>query len=191
MKKVAIIYGWAEGPWQSRQFAQAAARRGLTMTTDLSRADIIFAHSSGCYLVPEDVNARLVMLVGLPYWPGQILPSGILRKLISELEHHRRTNGLIWWLNKITHNTWYILTRPQATYWGLTRHKEKNLPDGRNRTVLLVRPSDDTMHHPETADLLTKAESYESVEIPGAHDDCWLYPEPYLDLIERFERPQS
>src|SRR4051812_13441361 len=138
--KVAIIYGWAEGSWQSRLFTDELTKRGLVLTKNVGEADVIIAHSSGCYLIPHDITAKLILLIGLPHWPGRSVASGIIHKLMAEMKHHRRDRSLAWWLNKLAHNIWYIVTRPQATYYGLTRHKPENLPDAKNRKVLLVRP---------------------------------------------------
>src|SRR4051812_17865495 len=113
MKTVAIIYGWAEGSWQSKRFARELEKRGLRLTRDVQNADVIVAHSSGCYLVPKEIRAELILLIGLPYWPERSLAAGIMYKLVAEMRHHRRDRSLIWWLNKLAHNTWYILTRPQ------------------------------------------------------------------------------
>ncbi|MEX1059365.1 MAG: hypothetical protein WEC17_02960, partial [Candidatus Saccharimonadales bacterium] len=96
---------------------------------------------------------------------------------------HRRNKGLGWWANKMMHNGWYILTKPQKTYFLLTRHKTGNLPAGDNPKVVLLRASDDTMLHPQTMKLLPEAQRYQFVELDGAHDDCWLEPKAYVDLL--------
>ncbi len=183
MKTVAIIYGWAEGRWQSKRFVKTLIKNGFEITDNIQKANVIFAHSSGCYLVPVGTKAELIVLVGLPFWPGRSLASSIVRKLVMEIKYHRRHKGFGWWLNKMSHNSWYIITRPQATYYGITRHKVGNLPSGQNTKVLLVRPSDDTTHHPEATKKLEPAKNYKYIELPGAHDDCWMEPKPYVDLL--------
>ena len=183
MKSVAIIYGWAEGSWQGKKFVKELHRNGFTIAENAKNADIIFAHSAGCYLVPKDTKAKLVVLAGLPYWPGRNLVSGLIRKLINEVRYHRRNKGLGWWLNKIAHSGWYIISRPQKTYYLVTRHKIANLHDRINAKVLLVRASDDTFLHPNAVSMLPRGKKYRYVEIPGAHDDCWFEPKPYIDLL--------
>lgn len=181
MQTVAIIHGWAEGKGQSRQFVHELAENGFKVINDVNGADIIFAHSSGCYLVPKHNKAKLILLVGLPYWPNRSLATGVIYKLFNEVRYHRRSKGLGWWLNKMLHNGWYILTKPQASYYLLTKHGLDNLPDNTKRKVLLVRPSDDTLMHPEIKRLLNQG--YDCVEIAGAHDNCWMQPKPYIDLM--------
>jgi predicted RNA binding protein YcfA (HicA-like mRNA interferase family) len=181
-KSVAIIYGWAEGTWQSKNFCRHLEASGFRLTRNPRNADILFAHSSGCYMVPRDTRATLILLVGLPYWPGRSLRMGVVHKLLKEIKFHRKNDGFVWWLNKLLHNWWYILVQPQASYRVLTKHKLDNLPEANHRRVILLRPSDDTMMHPDIQKLLAKAD-YEFIELQGAHDDCWIKPEQYIDKI--------
>lgn len=183
MKTVALIYGWGEGAWESQEFRGLLYKKGLQTTNKVSEADIVLAHSSGCYLVPRDTARKTIFLIGLPYWPSRSLFQSGVRKLSAEIKFHRQNQSIGWWLNKILHNCWYILSRPSATYYVLTKHLEKNLPGGSLNDVILVRPKDDTFCHPEVLKLLRKTKSYKFLEIPGAHDDCWINSKPYIDLL--------
>lgn len=184
-KKVAIIYGWGEGAWESKEFRKLLELRGFTIVDKTHQADIIFAHSLGCYLVPNDVTKKEIFLVGLPYWPGRGSFKSVLIKLYGEIKYHRRNQDLGWWLAKILHNGWYILTRPSASYYGLTRRKISNLPNSSKNKVLIVRPGYDTFCHPNIMKVLPKNKVDKFIEIGGAHDDCWVKPSPYVDLILR------
>ncbi|MBI4034630.1 hypothetical protein HY380_01895 [Candidatus Saccharibacteria bacterium] len=183
MKTVAIIHGWAEGPWQSRKFRQELKQQGFEPEKDASKAEIIIGHSLGCYLVPAN-QAKLIVLIGLPYWPGLNVPASLARKLWLELTHHRRSATIGWWLNKLAHNIWYIVSKPLMTYYIFSMRKLKNLPSGKNQKVLLIRPRNDTFCHPNIKDRLSGREYY-FVELPGAHDDCWFKPEPCIELIQK------
>jgi hypothetical protein len=186
MKTVAIVYGWAEGDWQSRKFENELAKKGFRLVSNIKEADIIFAHSSGCYLVPKNNKAQSVFLVGLPYWPGRSLAASVVYKLTSEIKYHRKNEGLVWWLGKIAHNTWYILSRPRSSFYLLTHHKQSRLPVASKKSkVVLVRPSDDPMCHPKIMKMLSLAKTYKFIEIPGAHDDCWIKPKEYIALIQQ------
>ena len=185
MKTVAIVYGWAEGQWQSREFENALAKKGFRVISNTKEADIIFAHSSGCYLVPKNNKAQAVFLVGLPYWPGRSLAASVIYKLVSEIKYHRKNEGLAWWLGKIAHNTLYIISRPSSSYYLFTRHKRASLPSAKKEKVILVRPSDDPMCHQNVMKILPPAKNYRFIKIPGAHDDCWIKPKEYIALIQQ------
>lgn len=183
MPTVAIIHGWAEGEWQSRQFRQQLIDNGFSVSSDIKSADIIFAHSSGCFLVPPEVKAKTIILVGPPYWPHRHLATSVLTKLFKEVTVHRHTQPFSWWLNKLAHNLWYIIANPQASLRVITDHKLTNLPSPSRHQVILIRPADDTFTHPNIQKLLAD-QNYTFITLPGAHDDCWLDSQTYIDLIK-------
>lgn len=185
MKTVALIHGWAEGPWQSSQFASELQKQGLELADSPKQADIIFAHSAGCYLVPKRLKARLVILVGLPYWPGKPQALSVLEKLALEAAHHKRRQDLGWFLNKVAHNIWYIFTKPVDFIRYYKNRALMNLPTAAlNRQVILIRNASDRFCHPEIMKLLQQIKAYEYVELPGLHDDCWITPDPYIRIIK-------
>jgi hypothetical protein len=181
-RTVSIKYGWAEGPWHATRFARELEAKGLTLIDDAATADIIFAHSSGCYQVPRNARAKLVILTGLPYGPVPHLSVGLIRKEIQEIKYHHGIKELRWWFEKLFHNVWYMITKPQATYYVLRKHELGNLPGSAGRRVLLVRPGDDALMYPDT-DTLLAGRGYVLIEIPGSHDSCWVNPQPYVDLM--------
>ncbi len=183
MKTIAIVYGWAEGPWQARLFKKELAKRGYKITNEVSSADIVFAHSSGCYLLPGNIEHKTIFLVGLPYWPGRNIATSLFYKLISEIKYHRKDKSILWWLSKILHNIWYILSRPKVTYYSWKQRSKQYLPSGLHNKVTIVRPGDDTMCHPDVMDILKSAKKYNFLELPGAHDDCWIKPKQYVQLL--------
>lgn len=181
-RSVAIIAGWAEGSWQTRKFSAALEHAGYTFR-DSKSADVIIAHSLGCYLVPKETAAKHIVLIGLPYWPGRSVLASVVLKLKSEIRLHRRDKSLGWWINKTIHNGWYIVAHLPKTYRGITGRKLANLPDGTKHKVILIRADDDSFCHPDAMKKLSPAKNYSFFKMPGAHDDCWLKPEPYVDLL--------
>jgi hypothetical protein len=183
MKKVAILYGWAEGSWESREFRGKLEAEGFAFIKSPKEADILIGHSLGCYLVPRGLESKKIILIGLPYWPNRGFLSSAFHKLRGELEFHRRNKSLVWWINKILHNGWYIVSRPSATFYAETRRKPQYLPNEKQNKVLLIRPSEDTFCHPRVMEILSTVKNYRYIELPGAHDDCWVNPQPYIDLL--------
>lgn len=184
LSTIAIIYGWAEGPWHGKRLIKELEARGMSVTRDVRAADVIFTHSLGCYLVPKDARAKLILLVGIPHGsiPGMIF--GVARKEIKEFVYFRSMGEMKWSLNKLLHNIWYAIARPKATYDAMTKRKMENLPVSSEGRVLLVRPVGDVWMTPEV-NALFPDRHYEYVEIPGTHDSCWVDPKRYVDLIAR------
>ncbi len=186
MSTVAFVYGWAESTWQSQRMQQALIKNGYTLINDRINADILIAHSEGCFWVPPQTKAKVIMLVGLPYWPDRSLFTSVRKKLKEDYSSTHKEDGTLWWLNKLMHNIWYILTKPQTSYYVLTKHKPENFPSAApGRHIILVRNKADTFCHPEVKQLLPVTEAYQLISFSGGHDDNWSHPQPYIDLITR------
>ena len=183
---MAIVHGWAEGPWQSQDFVSCLENAGFSLADNPAAADVVVAHSAGCFLVPENINAQLIMLIGLPFWPGKPLPASLMQKLVLEAKQHQKRHNLGWFANKLAHNTWYILARPKS-FWSFfkNRHSLKLPKASAGLKVVLVRNKDDRFCTPKVMELLPMAEDYNFVEMPGIHDDCWIDPAGYVDLIRQ------
>ncbi len=186
LKSIALIHGWAEGSWQARRFVECLQQNDLELITDPHNADIIVGHSAGCYLVPE-TKARLIVLIGLPYWPGKPLVVSWLEKLKAEVGQHRGRRDFGWFLRKLVHNAWYILSRPSSLYRFLKNKRLMSLPKtSTNTKVVLIRNLEDRFCTPKVASLLPEAKDYPIVELPGLHDDCWLEPQAYIEIIRKY-----
>lgn len=182
-----IAYGWSEGPWHGRKIREALEEKGYRRASTAEDADIIIAHSLGCYLIPQGHRAKVIMLIGLPYWPSRPVPLSVLRNTADNLNSSVR-DGSTWWLNKLLHNLWYILARPSASYDALTRRRLSFLPKARpSQQILLVRNSDDEFCHPHIEKMLGTDFGYTYIDMAEKlHEDCWLNPTPYVKLIERY-----
>lgn len=182
--KVAIIYGWSEGPWQGQRFKAALAKTGLEIVKNPLKADIIIAHSEGCYWLPGGINPKLIALIGLPHWPGRSLITSTILNLIANAKTESRQD-LSWWAAKLIHNVFYIFSRPNLTWRLLSRHNSANIPILKTgQKGLLIRASKDTYCSPNIQDLLPKLKPYVFKQIAGVHDDCWATPGPYIKLIK-------
>src|SRR5580700_9392235 len=61
----AFSYGFLAGPLHSRHFRKLLHENGYVPASRLVDADIIIAHSAGCWLVPQSVSPQLLFLVGM------------------------------------------------------------------------------------------------------------------------------
>ncbi len=82
MKKVAIIPGLFEGSAQAAELRPALTHAGLEVTSDLTCADVVIAHSGGCFFAGEAAEAELVILAGPPYNPSRSVASSLLSKVV-------------------------------------------------------------------------------------------------------------
>ena len=95
MKAVAILHGWAGGWWHVREFTKELHKKELKVVKNSRVADIIVAHSTGCYRLPEKSEAKLVVLLGPPYWPSKSILHRLLRKKGHDTKLRVRDRGLL------------------------------------------------------------------------------------------------
>lgn len=186
MKTVAILHGWAGGWWHVREFKEELHKNGLRVIKNAHPADIIFAHSTGCYRLPEKSGAKLVVLQGPPYWPGK----SILRRLLLKKGHdtslHLKERGIMFAINKLIWELVYIIIKPSYTFIALKHHRYLHFLDlVENKKVILIRNEEDYFCSPEIAKAVEKYPNVRYVELPGDHDDFMTNPGPYIDLIRK------
>jgi hypothetical protein len=179
---LAVIYGWAEGPWHAKRLIQAT-ESSFRITQDTEQADIILAHSVGCYLIPKQANAKVVLLIGVPYWPGKPLIFRIWQKLVSDLKAHHNEGEVQFWIAKTVHNVWYVcrfLPRSISMMRAQIRH---NFYSGSGRVVAL-RNQDDPFCDPISIERIARKQGWKYLSTSGIHDECWLKPDTYLQLLK-------
>lgn len=184
MKTIAILEGWAGGPWHTKQFRRALAEAGYKIAPK-STADIIFANSAGCYDIPLGVSAKLVVLVDAPYWPGKHL----LRRLFVKVKTDSKTViERFGWKHFLAKKFWellYILIQPRYTWLGISQHNKTIFLDNlKNKPVIFIRNELDDFCDPNIAKHLQTYKNVQLVNLPGEHDDYYYNPAPYIEIIE-------
>lgn len=64
--KVAICYGFVGGPLHAKDFRERLNRAGFNLVSDPSDAEIVIAHSAGCWLIPQNIKPKLLIYIGMP-----------------------------------------------------------------------------------------------------------------------------
>jgi hypothetical protein len=155
MKTVAIIHGWAGGPWLTRRFSQALAKAGFMLTKDPSKADIFFAHLAGCYRLPKRVRAKLVVLVGVPYWPDKSILRRVFKKKNTDWLTTQKSYGAVYATKKSVWEAIYIIIKPVVTYIALRDHDSLDFLNRLEDTkTLVIRNHDDFLAHRQSKKLL-------------------------------------
>src|SRR5205814_9737296 len=104
---------FCEGKRLAGELKKAIEQGGFVLVPDACDADIVIAHSAGCFLVPNDTRATLVVLIGLTFWPGKTLGSRGRQKIRMEYNLFRRKGQLGAWLVKTFWNGFYFWNVPQ------------------------------------------------------------------------------
>jgi hypothetical protein len=179
---VCIVYGFSEGAAHGRALRQVLTASGFRVVKDPAKADILIAHSGGCFVVPEKHQATLVILVGIDHWPGKSFIVAITQKVWNDVVAHRGERKLTAWLRKTGWNLIYggNIRRHLRMLRGKRRGSAWSINAAR---LVLVRNHEDTFCTPDTHTLPFKSKPI-TVELIGQHDDIWLHPEPYVDIIQ-------
>lgn len=185
MVNVAVMEGWAGGPRLSKQFRQALGAAGYTLTGP-EHADVIIAHSGGCYFVPVKSPAKLVILIDPPYWPGKTIVSRLFVKKYQDNRLTRRTLGWKAWLAKTGWEAFYILAKPGYTTAALKKNGSLDfLNDLKQKPIYLVRNDADYFCSADIQAALNGYPNITYVPLPGQHDDYYVNPGPYIALLPK------
>jgi hypothetical protein len=168
MKTFCIVYGFAEGPITAKKLIKLLEKKGLQLSQS-KNADLIIAHSGGCFLVPNDCKASNIILVNPTIWPNRSLFNSFMArkdKIIS-----------------LT-SLWYAFAKPTANLQMLRRRKLENLPIDSVRNVIIIRNTNDTYFSPEIMNMLVDKDVDAKV-VAGDHDAIWSKPTIIEDLLNQ------
>lgn len=183
MSNVFISYGFAEGDWNSRLLHEELREYDHTITTDISNADVVIAHSGGCFLVPAEKQYDLLLLVNTTYWPERSIFTRIRNKISKDTAHTCKQYGVVAWLNKTVRNIGYGLVHPgraRAMYIGM---KGSSVPTVNARRIVVIRNRNDPWLSQSFHEVFTIPEAT-FISLPGEHDDIWENPERYVQLLK-------
>jgi hypothetical protein len=153
---------------------------GFAITRDAVHADVIVAHSGGCFVLPKTYQAKLVLVVGLPCWPGKSTLQTLCQKIWLDMHSHEHTAAE--WLVKTFWNSLY--------FWNMLYNYQmwRGQQRGAHRTItnaVLVRNKDDATCTPDYTHFRFK-HTPPLVSFAGQHDDLWHHPRKYIDLIRHY-----
>jgi hypothetical protein len=183
MLKVHVVPGWAEGNWHFKQLARGFGSN-FTLEHDSREADIIIAHSSGCYSLPELSQARLVVILDPPYWPGRSIARRALKHVVFDAVRQIRRYGIIFWLRLRAWNIFYLIIEPwrHVKIWRSLRQTFK-LSSTADISIV-VRDKKDAYCGP-AIDVLASNYDVPVVEAETFHEDCWRFPDKYIEIMEQ------
>jgi hypothetical protein len=179
-----IFYGFVSGQAHGKEFRKLMRTAGFKLAKSAHKADIIIAHSAGCWRVRDDLAAKLVVFVGMPLQSGKA-PRTFRRAVYGNRIDHRsqpRRGVRIMALN-----SWYALSQPVRNA-KIIRYGDGYMeaPINTNSQALFIHNKHDPW--PESPLLGEAIESlpYSFVSLPGGHINIWHHPEWYVDIIKQY-----
>ena len=184
-KTVAFIYGFTEGQWHGKRFRRLLRDHNYTITKEVTEADIVIAHSGGCFDVPKLKKQALLILINPPYWPErslQVRSHAMTKQLIGAV---RPGNQPFYHTHKTARNLTYLVRHARTNRYMMSRAKTFNLAsEAIHVNTILVRNSNDPWLTSSLDYLQSKNPNLRIVRMSGDHDDCWLHPERYINLLQ-------
>lgn len=186
MKSVANIEGFSGGPMHTRGFKKALQKAGFKPIKDRHKADIIIAHSAGIYAVPADARARIIMLIGPTYWPGQPLIKRVMRHTKTSRQNHVSKFGWLSYGWKKLLEFYYFFRRHNYMWLGILNNNNlshlQKLMSRPDQKTIIIRNDSDVFVTPGLKKLV-KGPGVKYIELPGVHDDYITNPKPYIDIL--------
>ena len=176
MKTVCLVYGFAEGPRVSAKMRRELTERGYGLVKDPGKADVIVAHSGGCFMLPPEHKARLVLLIDPPMWTGR----GPLRGLPAKVRQETKDE---YWYRKTALNVWYFTRRP-LKWMKMGGHIRNGALNTRNARVMMIRNQEDSFTNPSDALTCVSDNGWSICSVAGGHDDLWSNPKRYVDVLQ-------
>jgi hypothetical protein len=179
----AISYGLGGGPAHSRQLEHHLRQVDLLQASGFDQADIIIAHSGGCWLIPATAKPRLVIYIGMPLAQLQPRQTWLAAKKLTT-KHSRRARRL----TTMAKNVYYILRQPHRNVRMIRRAKTAQPVAFSDCSTVFIANRHDPWPKDEQIQAYLDHFDWAFINLPGAHDDIWEHPERYATVINHYAR---
>jgi hypothetical protein len=185
-KSVAILYGFGEGRWHGRKLRSALLAANFDVADSPHDADIIIAHSGGMYALPEVVSDKTVFLVGPSCGqPDKTWLQTQSKKVWLDMRSFIEERTHIAWLQKSYWNVLYLLQSiPRLPHlWRIHHQHQACLPIIAAKTLTVVVFKNDPWSGYLRVEERLRHSRYTFITVDASHDDIWLNPERYVELV--------
>ncbi len=183
----AILYGFSENQHHAKEMEQFLQKDGFIKTTDAARADVVIAHSAGCYMLPGDMHAKLVVLIGVPMNKDKVRKT-FFKAWRNDNVYQRQNKQFSKKLKLLSHNTATVIFHPakQRTLVKLVATVNHEPPHIDVPELIVINNRDDPWPEPLLARQYTDTYRASFVSLPGGHDHIWQAPEEYVAIINYY-----
>ena len=185
MINVAILPGWGGGSWHIKPFEESLLASGFAVT-DPVRADVIIAHGTACYDLPQKTPAVLYVLIDPPYWPGKPIWRRFWEKITQDAKDLRRTRGIKFVIAKYFWGSVYGLSKINNAVLSVKSAGGLDFLDrAKGKNIWVIRNSEDVLCSPDIQLPLSGYKQAHLVNLPGKHDDFLTNSQPYIGLLPK------
>lgn len=187
MPAVYISYGFAEGPKIAKKLITELRAAGFQVTDDCAKANVIVAHSLGCFTLQENLKAKTALLIAPSN--GFIAESPTRTQLLKvrrDFASARKQKRQRAWFNKSFWNLLYLMGTlgrlPEIIRKaGVRQH---TLPAIKAGNVAVIVYRDDPWASALSKTLAKRHPTYTFLSHTSVHDDLWAHPEEYVAVLQ-------
>lgn len=183
----AISYGFVEGSFHALKLDRLLKKAGFVPAKNMHDADIIIAHSAGCWLIPNNAKPKLVIYVGMP------LPLTSAQKtwLKSNWLSMRLfiSKGHVFQMLRIgLLNTYYALLQPRRSLDIIHGSKSAQPVIFPDSSTVFIANRHDPWPRSKQLDNYVESNGWSFLSLPGSHNNIWQHPIYYVDIIKKYAR---
>lgn len=184
--KYFIAYGFVGGALNGIRMRHLLKKAGYVKSRSINEADIVIAHSAGCWDLAGSAQAKLVLLVGLPMAKVSVKVSSYNSKQMyrTALKNHHYLHAINVRILAII----YFLLQPKRNYRIIrytSRFQTEFVPPKGPGIVCIVNQYDPW----PTGSLMQEyidREDWAFIGMSGSHDDLWEHPSRYVEIIDHY-----
>lgn len=181
----ALSYGFVEGSAHGRKISKLLIKTGLEPANSLATADIIIAHSAGCWLLPDNAHPKLTLYIGMPL-PLTSAQKIWLKTNWLSMKSLLAKGNVFKMLRGALLNVYYGMRHPRRSVSIMKGAKtaEPTIYPG-STTIFIANQNDPWPHSGRLFDYI-KRENWAFMSLPGSHDNIWHHPDYYVDIIKKY-----
>ncbi|MDB5169448.1 MAG: hypothetical protein JWO41_804 [Candidatus Saccharibacteria bacterium] len=178
-----ISYGILGGSLKGKIMRRQLNKAGMAPVKSATEADIIIAHSAGCWLIDPRAHPRLVFYVGLPLRAANLKMFMTATRTINQYSvgpRHRFNHA--WW------GLFYGFSRAKRNLYIIRHAKTATISDFSDaQQVMIGNRYDPWLETPRMSELMD-SKPWAFVSLSGSHDNIWEEPEKYCEIIEHYAK---
>jgi hypothetical protein len=184
----AISYGFLGGSLSGRLFCSKMTKAGFEQA-DPSKADIVIAHSAGCWDLKSTKNVKLLMLVGMPLIKP--VASNSFRVNMARFRTILTSKYIFRGLQVALFNLYYVLRQPGRNLAIIHKAKqlqaEHKVPEAW-QVIYVTNKSDPWTQSNEKLQGYMNTCKWSFISLTGSHDNIWEQPDKYVAIISHYAR---
>lgn len=178
MQKAYLSYGFNEGDLLARKMISALREKGYEMTSSPTEADLIITHSGG-HLLLENIKETTRILAIDPAVPSGRSPVyNFFAHLAYDIRYVLFGGQAKFYCQKTLLNLCYAVINMRHNLRIARAYRQnKNINLLLRDSTVITKSADPSWQH---HNVFAHKQTY---TFNASHDDCWLHPERYLNLL--------